>query len=126
MRRFAIKSCTWSVSYPVLLSKMGAMRHQKLVGIEVEPLYCKVYDPLPHGTSRLSRFRFGQSVPIPSLRGEGGGGFFWAVLFKFDEKATAAGKDDGHAVQVAPLPYYDERFFSVGAGAGQAIPGRRQ
>ena len=71
MRRFAIKSCTWSVSCPVLLSKMGAMRHQKLVGIEVEPLYCKVYDPLPHGTSRLSRFRFGQSVPTP---------FLWAHL----------------------------------------------
>ena len=69
MRRFAIKSCTWSVSCPVLLSKMGAMRHQKLVGIEVEPLYCKVYDPLPHGTSRLSRFRFGQSVPTPFLCG---------------------------------------------------------
>ena len=65
--------------------------------------------------------------PNRSIRGEGGGGFFWAVLFKCDEKATAGtGKDDGHAVQVAPLPYYDERFFSVGAGAGQAIPGRRQ
>ena len=69
MRRFAESPCTWSVSCPVLLSKMGAMRHQKLVGIEVEPLYCKVYDPLPHGTSRLSRFRFGQSVPTPFLCG---------------------------------------------------------
>ena len=48
---------------------MGAMRHQKSVGIEVEPLYCKVNDPLPHGTSRLSRFRFGQSVPTPFLCG---------------------------------------------------------
>ena len=27
------------------------------------------YDPLPHGTSRLSRFRFGQSVPTPFLCG---------------------------------------------------------
>ena len=29
MRRFAESPCTWSVSCPVLLSKMGAMRHQK-------------------------------------------------------------------------------------------------
>ena len=45
------------------------MRHQKSVGIEVEPLYCTAYAPLPHGTSGLSRFRFGQSVPTPSLCG---------------------------------------------------------
>ena len=58
---------TCSVSCPVLLSKMGAMRHQKSVGREVEPLYCKVYASLPHGTSRLSRFRFGPSVRTPFL-----------------------------------------------------------
>ena len=42
----------------------------------VEQLYCKAYAPLPHGTSRLSRFRFGQSVPTPSLCGEEHGAHF--------------------------------------------------
>ena len=38
---------------------------QRLVG----SVAMKEYDPLPHGTSRLSRFRFGQSMPTPFLCG---------------------------------------------------------
>ena len=61
---------TPSVPHRVRLAPKHALRlegkrskGQRLKSIPL--LYCTVYSPLPHGTSRLSRFRFGQSVPTP-------------------------------------------------------------
>ena len=96
---------------------MGAMRHQKSVGIEVEPLYCKVYAPLPHGTSRLSRFRFGQSVPTPFLCGqESNEGMRW-LQWQRTLAYRASGQEEQSATELL-----DEDIFPSDRLAPSLVP----
>ena len=73
-------------------------------------LYCKVYSPLPHGTTGLSRFRFGESVPTPFLRET-------LVWFLCGSSVYYEGSSGHLPVQIERSPYQDSSFNFSASGS---------